>query len=245
MGAVGEPVGPRDRGHRGPLGRRRFEPRRTPNIYALLAEHQKQEDWEFRDHAAFLLSWARRYNLEFKLQLTELALRLDALAIHIYSLFHAGHNQFGLRGEITINVRHFATRARGLILADLLHEVVHAWQHEHGRPADRGRHNREYRRKAAEVGLVVTPDGRTGFVPSGPFDQLIGSCGFALPSEVATPPLTRPLGDSKLKKWSCGCTIARVAVADFRALCLKCDREFVRDGGPAASSASSLPADDP
>ncbi len=36
-------------------------------------------------------------------------------------------------------------------------------------------------------------------------------------------------GDSKLKKWSCGCPVnVRVAVADFRAVCLDCGEQFVR-----------------
>ena len=44
---------------------------------------------------------------------------------------------------------------------------------------------------------------------------------------IVVPAIPLPLmqmpgeGGSKLKKWSCGCTNVRVAVADFRAVCLK------------------------
>jgi len=36
-------------------------------------------------------------------------------------------------------------------------------------------------------------------------------------------------GESKLEKWTCGCTYVRVAVADFQALCLKCGKVFSRN----------------
>jgi hypothetical protein len=38
---------------------------------------------------------------------------------------------------------------------------------------------------------------------------------------------SRKPGHSTLKKWSCGCTNARVAVPDFAAVCLRCDNRFV------------------
>jgi hypothetical protein len=217
-------------------------PKRS-RIYYELALNQRQEDWEFRDEAAALLSWIKRFNDEFKLSITELALRVDNLPVHIYGHFREGHNGQGLRGEIAINLRPMAHRPFGLTLASLLHQVLHAWQWEHGRPAVKGGHNREYRGKAKEVGLLVTKDGQTGFMPGGPFEQLIGSCGFKLPESVASPPIRsqRPVGNSKLKKWSCGCTTARVAVADFQARCLKCGSLFVCLDGPAQSSAAVPP----
>jgi hypothetical protein len=40
------------------------------------------------------------------------------------------------------------------------------------------------------------------------------------------PPEPSEPGNSIPDSWSCGCTNARVGVADFRALCLKCGHEF-------------------
>jgi hypothetical protein len=39
------------------------------------------------------------------------------------------------------------------VLDTLLHEMVHQWQDETGRPVD---HGREFRRKAREVGIEPT-----------------------------------------------------------------------------------------
>lgn len=170
------------------------------SIYAYLSEHQRREDWEYRDSAASLLSWAKVFNREFKLQVTEVVLKIGDLSIHRYSQFRRGHNELGLRGEITINPRHFGRRPFGLILGDLLHELLHCWQHEYGRPPEKeGWHNREYRRKAAEA------------------------------TELAATRSLRPKGESKLKKWICSCprpVNVRVAISDFQAMCLVCQTRF-------------------
>jgi hypothetical protein len=55
-------------------------------------------------------------------------------------------------GEIAISFRHFRRHGWDEALHTLLHEMVHQWQDETGRPID---HGRDFRRKAREVG--VTP----------------------------------------------------------------------------------------
>jgi hypothetical protein len=230
---------------------RRLESLTSSKIYAVLADHQRHEDWAFREQAACLVTWTRRFNGEFKLQITEIALHIEKLPIHIYSHFREGHNGFGLRGEITLNSVHFAQRPLGLILGDLLCELLHAWQHEHGRSASRGRCNREYRLKAADVGLIVSEHGSVQLKREGSFAQLLQSCGISLPwpsrteeegtaeallLSAARP--SRPAGSSKLKKWVCSCprpTIVRVAIGDFQALCLKCHMRFRLEGSTAFS----------
>ena len=54
--------------------------------------------------------------------------------------------------EIAISFRHFRRHGWDEALHTLLHEMVHQWQDETGRPID---HGRDFRRKAREVG--VTP----------------------------------------------------------------------------------------
>lgn len=205
----------------------------TSKIYADLADHQRAEDWDLRDSAASCLSWIKRFNTEFKLQVFEVALRFERLPVHVYSQFRSGHNGFGLRGEITLNTAHLARRKFGLILVDLAHELIHAWQHEHGRPADRGRHNRQYRSAAAACGLTVDEKGATRLAADGPFVQLVEACGISLPqqSEANQAGSLRPrvAGNSKLAKWICSCprpVSVRVASADFRAMCLDCGFQF-------------------
>ncbi|WP_254509535.1 hypothetical protein [Anatilimnocola floriformis] len=160
------------------------------------------------------------------------------------TLFRPGHNEFGLRGEITINSRQLARLPLGAILPWLAHAVLHAWQHEHGRPPEKADwHNKEYRAKAAEIGLVVAENGTTGVQRGGPFALLVTSCGIALEWQATagridvysdglrapTGTQVRPKGNSKLKKWICDCSPpvnVRVAIAEFQALCLRCNSRF-------------------
>lgn len=85
--------------------------------------------------------------------------------------------------EIALNPSHFRERPLKEILATLLHEMVHLWQHHNGTPG-RGRyHNREFADKMKEVGLQPTDTGEEGgketgervhhlVVPAGAFDRL-------------------------------------------------------------------------
>ena len=220
--------------------RKQFDP---VEIYVALADHQKSADWIHAREAATFLTWSKRMNLEFKLQVTELALKIGDLPVRTVSHFRGGHNEFGLRGEICLNARHFGKQPLAVLLFHLAHELIHAWQHQHGRPSLKdGWHNREFRQKAAELGLQVAENGATACV-EGPLSDLITSCGIALPAVKQTTvgntswAATSLKGDSKLKKWVCECeppVNVRVAIADFRAVCLDCKSRFRRADAPNA-----------
>jgi hypothetical protein len=93
----------------------------------------------------------------------------------------------------------------------------------------RKHHNREFRQKARELGLIVDGRGVTGYAATSPFKSLLREHGVEVPAGEIAPARQRKQGASKLVKWTCACkTYVRVAVADFRALCLKCNTEFVR-----------------
>jgi hypothetical protein len=111
-------------------------------------------------------------------------------------------------------------------LGTLLHEMLHGWQQSYGRPGNGRYHNKQFRQKAESLGLIVDQCGHTRYAADSPLVRLLEKHGVHLPplGEPAIP--VRQPGQSKLKKWSCGCTNVRVAVADFRALCLKCGGEF-------------------
>jgi len=79
----------------------------------------------------------------------------------------------------------------------------------------------------------------TGYAANSVFKKLLRRCGVSVPDHEIKAPTERPRGDSKMKKWSCGCTTARVAIADFRARCLKCGNEFKRDGSPAPAEGNA------
>ena len=135
----------------------------------------------------------------------------------------AGFNGFGLHNEIAINSKHLQNREFWRVLGTLLHELLHAWQHMHGHPSGWAHHNIEFRSKAKEYGLIVSRRGVTDY-ETGPFTALLEEQGVHIP-EIPEPPQC-DRGSSKLGGWTCGCTNARVAVADFYAKCLRCGNLF-------------------
>jgi hypothetical protein len=64
--------------------------------------------------------------------------------------------------EISLNPAHLATRSPRDVASTLVHEMVHCWQQEHGKPSARGYHNKEWAAKMDEVGLVPSATGEPG-----------------------------------------------------------------------------------
>ena len=97
-------------------------------------------------------------------------------------------NRFGredgkVTDEIALNPSHFRERPLKEVLATLAHEMVHLWQHHHGK-SGRGRyHNRQWADKMKSIGLQPTDTGEEGgketgdsvhhiVVPGGQFDKV-------------------------------------------------------------------------
>jgi hypothetical protein len=200
-------------------------------VYHALASHQLEENWPYQDVIRRLHEWADRFNSHFKLELTPVALRIGGASSNCYGHFRAGPNDFGLSREIAFEELFLrAQLAAGewwQTLGTLLHEQLHAWQHDHGQPGKRNYHNAQFREKAAAVGFAVTSRGTQEYIPDSPFFRLLAEHGVVVP-QLSWPKSVVARPGSTLKKWSCGCTNARVAVADFQALCLKCGERFVR-----------------
>ena len=67
------------------------------------------------------------------------------------------------RDEICLNPRHFLANTGDLeLLQTLVHEQVHQWQFQFGRPSLRTYHNREWAEKMLSIGLVPSDTGRPG-----------------------------------------------------------------------------------
>jgi hypothetical protein len=199
-----------------------------PTIYRGLASHQRSETWFGRELIEQLQVWAKRFNDEFKLDIPEIALRIDRLRRSRLGHFRYGHNGFGLRGEIAINALYVENREPWQVLGTLLHECLHAWQQAHGSPSGGNHHNREFRDKAASLGLLIDTRGYMRYAPDSLFFQFLGRYELAVPHlQVESPEPPRIPGQSKMKKWSCACTNIRCAVADLRGRCLKCGQMFV------------------
>ncbi len=64
--------------------------------------------------------------------------------------------------EIALNPAHFATRSPEHVLATLVHEMVHLWQHHFGKQPRRSYHDRQWAAKMREVGLIPSDTGEPG-----------------------------------------------------------------------------------
>jgi hypothetical protein len=196
-----------------------------------LVLHQCNENWQGREIVNFLHEWAVRFNVRFKLNVPEIVLCLDRLPSKQFGHFRYGHNPLGLRGEIAINSRYVsADREPWELLGVVLHALIHGWQQANGKRHDAHHHDVAFREKACEVGLIVDRNGMTGYAADSPFKDVLREFGIAVPDGEVKPVVVTPGVGSKLVKWTCRCgTNVRVAIEDFRALCLKCNSEFVRD----------------
>ena len=145
-----------------------------------------------------------------------------------------GRNAFGLKWNININRRYVGSGLANTLVT-LLHEAIHLWQEEFGKKkGKRNRnnyHNAEFRTKAKHIGIPCSNYGVT-LCYQDPFISFLRDHGVSVECKISSvlesdEKFIEPIvGKSKLKKWSCGCTNVRVAIADFRAKCLKCNNEF-------------------
>lgn len=211
-----------------------FENTKSISVYDAVAKHQRTEtSWDFRPYVDEFIRWREIFNVEFKLELTPTVFRIGGARSGCFGHFRPSPNDFGLPREIAFNERHLVARLVAgefwKAIGTLLHELLHAWQFDHGRPGLRNHHNRELRRKAASYGLVIGSRGFTEYKPGSPFMGLLESYGVRVPELQDRPDNleTSPPG-SKLKKWRCECTNVRVAIGDFQAICLKCGHRFIK-----------------
>lgn|SRR5215831_13738795 len=75
--------------------------------------------------------------------------------------FAARGGEFG-RHELALNPDGFIGRTDEQITSTLVHEMVHVWQQQHGKPASRGYHDRQWAAKMKEVGLQPSNTGAVG-----------------------------------------------------------------------------------
>jgi hypothetical protein len=158
--------------------------------------------------------------------------------------YHLMRTGLGVRWALNLNPVHLA-RPVFEVLSTLLHELAHAWQHEHGTPSKPPHHNREFRDRCEAFGIPTDEGGHDLGVRHGtPFEDYCRRHGVAFPpppgaSEPTTSnpgepspspllpvPPAKPKG-SKMKKWTCPCGVnVRVAIAAFDATCNKCGERF-------------------
>lgn len=178
-------------------------------------------------------------------QVPEVVLSFDITDKRTLGHYVIRRNGLGVRWNINLNPVHFA-RPLFHILSTLLHELAHAWQHEHGTPSKPPHHNKEFREKCEAFGVPTDEGGHDLGVRHGsPFEEYCRRHGVAFPGapgaereagDAAEPrpllpePPAKPKG-SKLKKWTCPCGVnVRVAIAEFDATCNRCGSRFALVG---------------
>lgn len=208
----------------------------TEPINIALKDHQHTlQDWRYSKFLSNFHIWAKRFNVEFKLNLPLPAIAIEKLGRRSLGFFRYGRNGLGVKSEITIDSIHAQSQDFWQVLGTLLHELLHLWQQVHGSPSNSNYHNKQYRDKALSLGLVVDRWGHTQYAPENSlFLNVLTKYGVKVPE---IPPLDEQrisvgrLNSSKLKLWECQCPVpvkVRVARANFRAICLHCGALFRR-----------------
>lgn len=120
------------------------------------------------------------------------------------------------RDEIALNPDAFAERSDLQILSTLLHEMVHLWQQQFGKPSRKNYHNKQWADKMEDVGLMPSNTGQPGgkrtgqsmthyIIDEGPFSEIAQRLlddGFAI--EWASLPIVNTKETSANKvKYTC------------------------------------------
>jgi len=218
-----------------------------PNIEKINLEIRQNElrahDWELNNLAWELYWWVDFFNiLFFKNQPSPIPiLTFENARITTLGHYRIGRNDFGAREQINLN-RKYLHRPMWCLLSTLLHEMVHSWEYSHVERSKRTKnwyHSKVFREKIKSFGIVVNEKGcHVGLDLKGDFVHMLTRHGISfkeIPDYdaaakdggfVSIDPKKKPKGESKLKKWTCGCTNVRVAVRDFQATCNKCGNDF-------------------
>ena len=114
--------------------------------------------------------------------LPEVVLSFDVTDKRTLGHYHLRRNGLGVRWAVNLNPVHFA-RPLYHIVATLLHELAHAWQHEHGTPSKPPHHNKEFREKCEAFGVPTDEGGHDLGVRHGsPFEAYCRRYGVAFPT---------------------------------------------------------------
>jgi hypothetical protein len=177
-------------------------------------------------------------------ELPEVVLSFDVTDRRTLGHYVTRRNSLGVRWALNLNPIHLA-RPVYEVLATLLHELAHAWQHRCGTPSKPPHHNKEFREKCEAFGIPTDEGGHDlgvrhgtpfeaycrrngiGFPPtSGSEAPPEGGTGGPLPAPLLPEPPAKPRG-SKMRKWSCPCGVnVRVAIPAFDATCNRCGGRF-------------------
>ena len=201
---------------------------------AIMENESDALDWALCGLSSELYWWTAFFNIVFfKTQPVEMpVISFEKKSVKNLGRYVRERNGFGLKETININRCHL-DHPLWEILSTLLHEMCHSWQNQYGKPSSSWFHNKEFKIKMSEIGVVPNDKGRHIWVAD-PFVFFLEKHGvkFSYPRNsegiIKVPKKNKPKGKSKLKKWRCLCgQTARVGKKEFYAVCTLCEEEFV------------------
>ena len=218
-------------------------------VTKAIREHaQETKDWIFHGIAVRMGGLFEAANMEFfGGVLPEAVIGIGPDLIVRYGYYRIGRDDIGAKHRIHLNSRHFG-RAESDVAVTLLHEMVHLYQHEFGRPSRRGRyHNRQFVDFARRFGLEVEiGSGRTNWVRA-LLLKTLGEMGMssskALVPDTDGSPIRRPV---RKVKWQCVCgqEVWAPRGEAVHAMCHLCNRLFARYGEHASAPRARQQDDD-
>jgi hypothetical protein len=143
--------------------------------------------------------------------------------------------EFG-KHELALNPDGFIGQSDEAICSTLVHEQVHVWQQAHGKPSERGYHNKEWAAKMKAVGLQPSSTGAVGGkeigqhmshypIPDGAFTYAyaeLAATGWKLNLQSAHRPGSNGGGGSKTKFTCSDCGQNAWGKPDLRVVCELC-----------------------
>jgi len=201
---------------------------------AIMENGHDALDWALCNLSSELYWWTAFFNIAF---FSDQQGNTPVISFETKNVRNLGHyekerNGFGLKESININRCHL-DRPLWQILAILIHEMCHSWQNLYGKPSGSWFHNKEFKLKMSEIGIVTDNKGRHLKVAD-PFVFFLEKHGikFGCPKDskgdIEVPQKPKIAGRSKLKKWECLCgQTARVGKKEFFAACTLCEGQFV------------------
>lgn len=190
------------------------------------------EDWVHNELAWELYWWVDFFNAwAFRNQPVPIpAISFERTKVSTLGHYVIGRNSMGINENINLNSL-YLNRPMWDIIATLVHELCHSNQKIYGKPSNSWFHNKEFKDKMLSIGILCNDKGCHVAIGD-PFVFMLKKHGikFDLPNnkkgsyDISSK--FKKKGTSKLKKWTCGCTNVRVAISDFQAKCLKCNKKF-------------------
>lgn len=181
---------------------------RTEEINEAIRRHEHEvTDWGFRDIAVRLNCLFDQLNVAFfggRLPKAVIAVGPDLIVR--YGYYRIGRDEIGAKDRIQLNSRHFG-RSESDVAVTLLHEMLHLYQHQFGKPGRRARrHNREFVDLAEAVGIIAEIEsGRTQAVTTA-LRVRLAALGFhedcSMVDGTVAVPVRRP---ERKQMWVCDC----------------------------------------